>query len=152
MTVGHWDLCDKYATGVPKIKKIRENISLGTWNVRTFRPAGKLEELIHGMDKYHWNILGLCEMRWKTFGEMSTDDRHKVYFGGEEVRQEYGVGFFVQRDIVSAVLGYRPASSRLISIRLRAAPFNISIIQVYAPIFGHNDDEVDHFYSNSRKP
>ena len=52
-----------------KIKKIRgrENISVGTWNVRTLRPAGKLEELTHGMDKYHWNILGLCEMRWKNF-------------------------------------------------------------------------------------
>ena len=35
---------DKYATGVPKIKKIRgrENIAVGTWNVRTLRPAGNL--------------------------------------------------------------------------------------------------------------
>ena len=37
-------------------------------------------------------------------------------------------------------------SSRLISIRLRAAPFNITIIQVYAPTSGHDDSEVDHFY------
>ena len=58
---------DKYATGVPKIRKIRgrENIAVGTWNVRTLRPAGKLEQLTHAMSKYHWNIVGLCEMRWK---------------------------------------------------------------------------------------
>ena len=85
-------------------------------------------------------------MRWKNFGEMSTDDGHKVYFSGEEDRYEYGVGFLVHKDEVDAVLGCRPVSSRLISIRLRAAPFHITIIQVYAPISGHDDIEVDHFY------
>ena len=33
-------------------------------------------------------------MRWKNFGEMSTDDGHKVYFSGEEDRHSYGFGFF----------------------------------------------------------
>ena len=40
----------------------------------------------------------------------------------------------------------RSVSSRLISIRLRAAPFNITSIQVYASTSGHDDSEVDHFY------
>ena len=79
-------------------------------------------------------------------GEMSTDDGHKVYFSGEEGKHEYGVGFLVHKDVVGAVLGCQPVSSRLISIRLRAAPFNITIIQVYAPTSGHDDSEVDHFY------
>ena len=77
---------------------------------------------------------------------MSTDDGHKVYFSGEEDRHEYGVGFLVHKDVVDAVLGCRPVSSRLISIRPRAAPFNITIIQAYAPTSGHDDSEVDHFY------
>ena len=80
------------------------------------------------------------------FGEMSTDDGHNVYFSGEEDRHEYGVGFLVYKDVVDAVLGCRPVSSRLISIRVRAAPFNITIIQVYVPTSGHDDSEVDHFY------
>ena len=135
-TVRYRDVGDKYVTGVPKIKKIRgrENIAVGTWNVRTLRPAGKLEQLTHAMSRYHWNIVGLCEMRWKNFGEMSTDDGHKVYFSGEEGKHEYGVGFLVHKDVVGAVLGCQPVSSRLISIRLRAAPFNITIIQVYTVI------------------
>ena len=29
---------------------------------------------------------------------------------------------------------------------LRVAPFNITIIQVNAPTFGHDDSVVDHFY------
>ena len=118
---------DKYATGVPKIKKIRgrQNIS-----VRTLRSAGKLEQLTHAISRYHWNIVGLREIRWKNFGEMSTDDGYKVYFSEEEDRHEYGVGFLVHKHVVDAVLGCQPDSSRLISIRLRAAPFNITIIQV----------------------
>ena len=40
------------------------NISIGTWNVRTLRPPGRLEELIHEMRRYHWSVLGLCEERW----------------------------------------------------------------------------------------
>ena len=47
---------------------------------------------------------------------------------------------------MDAVLGCRPVSSRLISIRLRAAPFNITIIQVYAPTSGHDDRGANHFY------
>ena len=90
-------------------------------------------------------------MRWKNFGEMSTNDGHKVYFSGEEDRHEYGVGFLVHKDIVDAVLRWRPVSSRLISIRLRAAPFNITIMQVYAPTSGHDDSEVDHFFQQLQK-
>ena len=90
--------------------------------------------------------MGFCEMRWKNFGDMSTDDGHKVYFSGEEGKHEYRVGFLVHKDVVGAVLGCQPVSSRLISIRLRAAPFNITIVQVYAPTSGHDDSEVDHFY------
>ena len=82
----------------------------------------------------------------KTLVRWSTDDGHKVYFSEEEDRHEYGVGFLVHKDVVNAVLGCRPVSSRLISISLRAAPFNITIIQIYAPTSGHDDSEVDHFY------
>ena len=43
-TVRHRGVGDKYATGIPMIKKSRgrEYISVGTRNVRTLRPAGKL--------------------------------------------------------------------------------------------------------------
>ena len=98
------------------------------------------------MSRYHWNIVGLCEMHWKNLGEVSTDDGHKVYFSGEEDRHGYGVEFLVHKDVVDAVVGCRPVSSRLISIRMRAAPCNITIIQVYAPTSGHDDSEFDHFY------
>ena len=52
----------------------------------------------------------------------------------------------MHKDIASAALECQPVSSRLISIRQGAAPFNITIIQVYAPRSSHDDNEVNHFY------
>ena len=67
-TVRHRDVGDMYATGVPKIKKIigRENIAVGTWNVRTLRPAGKLEQLTHEQIslEHIWALRDALEKRW----------------------------------------------------------------------------------------
>ena len=38
-------------------------------------------------------------------------------------------------------MGCRPVSSRLITIHLRASPFNITIIQAYTPTSDYNDDK-----------
>ena len=93
------------------------------------------------MDKYRWNILGLCEMRCKNFGETTTEEGHKVFFSGKEDKHEHGVGFHVHKDIVNTVMGCRPVSSRLITIRLRAVLFNITIVQAYAPTSDYDDNE-----------
>ena len=50
----------------------------------TLSPSGKFEELTHTMGGYPWNILEFCEMPWKNFGVMSTNDGHKVYFSEEK--------------------------------------------------------------------
>ena len=93
------------------------------------------------MDRYRWNILGLCEMRWKNVGETTTEEGHKVFFSGKEDKHEHGVGFLVHKDIVNTVMGCRPVSSRLITIRLRAVPFNITIVQVHAPTSDYDGNE-----------
>ena len=81
--------------------------------MRTLRRAEKLEEPTHAISRCHWNILGLCEMRWKNFGEMSTNGGgHKVYFNGEEDRHEYEIGILVHKNMGSAVFGCQPVSSR----------------------------------------
>ena len=98
------------------------------------------------MDRYRWNILRICYMRWKNFDETTTDGRHKVFFGGKEDKHELGVGFLVHKDIVNTVMGCRPVSSRLITIRLRELPFNITIVPVYAPTTDRDDNEIEELY------
>ena len=95
------------------------------------------------MDRYRWNILGLCEMRWKNFDETTTEKGHKVFFSGKEGKHEHGVGFLVHKDIVITVMGCRPVSSRLITIRQTAVSFNITVIQTYAPTSDYDESEIE---------
>ena len=70
---------------------------------------------------------------------------HKVFFRGKEDKHEHGVGFLVHKDTVNTVMGCRPVSSKLITIRLRAFPLNITIVQAYALASDYDDDEVEEF-------
>ena len=85
-------------------------------------------------------------MRWKNFCETTTEEGLKVFFSGEEDKHEYGIGFLVHKDILNTVMGCRPVSSRLFTIRLRAVPFNITIVQAYAPTSDNDDNEKEEFY------
>ena len=69
-----------------------------------------------------------------------------MYFSRKEDKHEQGLGFLVHNDIVKNVIGCRPILSRLMTVWLRASPFNIIIIQVYAPTSSYDDSEVDEFY------
>ena len=113
--------------------------------MRSLRAVGKVEVLTHEMKKYRWNILGLCEVRWKDFGETSTPEGHKLFFSGREDRHEHGVGCLIYKDTVNAIMACRLVSSRLITIRLKASPFNITIIQTYTQTTDY-DDDIDNFY------
>ena len=150
LSVDRQDGGDKWNTGgkIGPLNRLctRDNITIGTWNVRTLAADGKLEELAHEMEHYRWNILGISELRWKGLGETNTDKGNKLYFCGRDDRHEHGVGFLVHRNTLSNVMGCCPISSRLITIRLRAAPFNITIIQAYAPTADYSDSEVEDFY------
>ena len=151
ITLKHQDRNGKSATGVTrdnkdKISAWRNNIVVGTWNVRTLNTPGKVEELTHTLNRYKWNVLGLCEMKWKGMGETTTHEGDKIYFNGREDRHEEGVGFLVHKNTISAEMGCRPASSKLITIRLRASPFNFTIVQVYAPTTTHSVEEIEDFY------
>ena len=48
----HQDGGVKYATGASSKIHGRDNITIGIWNTRTLRAAGKLQELAHEVDRY----------------------------------------------------------------------------------------------------
>ena len=52
----------------------------------------------------------------------------------------------MHKNTVNCVMTCCPISSRLITIRLRVSPFNITIIQAYAPTSNYRDDDVEYFY------
>ena len=134
-----------------KIIRARSNITIGTWIARTLKDVGKLEELQHEMKRYNWNILGLCESRLLKAGEKGTQEGHRLFWSGQDNIHEQGVGLLVHKNTVNCVIDCCPISNRLITIRLRAKPFNITIIQAYAPISAYSNEAVEVFYAELRK-
>ena len=89
---------------------------------------------------HHWT-------QWdeKNFGETTTEEGHNVFFSGKEDKHERDAGFLIHKDITNTVMGCRPVSRRLITIRLRAFPFNITIEKTYTPTSTYNDNEIKDF-------
>ena len=54
----------------------------------------------------------------------------------------------VNKRIWNAVLGYNIKNDRMISVRFQGKPFNITVIQVYAPISNAEEAEVEQFYED----
>ena len=75
--------------------------------------------------------------------EFNSDD-HYIYYCGQESLRRNGVAIMVNRRVQNAVLGYSLKSDRMISVHLQGKPFNITVIQVYAPTSNPEEAEVDH--------
>ena len=64
--------------------------------------------------------------------EFNSDD-HYTYYCGQEPLRRNGVALVVDRRVQNAVLGCNLKNDRMISIHFQGKPFNIMVIQVYAP-------------------
>ena len=54
----------------------------------------------------------------------------------------------VNKRVQNAVLGYNLKNNRMISVRFQGKPFNITVIQVYAPTSNAEEAEVERFYED----
>ena len=78
------------------------------------------------------DILGINELKWTGMGEFNVDD-HYIYQCGQESLRRNGVTIIVNKRVQNAVLGCNLKNDRIISVRFQGKPFNITVIQVYAP-------------------
>ena len=127
--------------------KLRNVTRFGTWNVRTMLQTGNLELLIRETHRCKVELLGISEMRWSGKGHFTTTEDYVVYYSGNEKGGSNGVAFLASQHISKHVLGYNPVSDRIITIRLQGNPFNVSVVQVYAPTSAAADADMDNFYS-----
>ena len=80
-------------------------------------------------------------------GEFNSDDNYIYYCGQESLRRKK-VAFIVKKRVRNAVVGCNLKNDRMISIRFQGKPFNITVIQVYAPTSNTEEAEVEWFYEN----
>ena len=108
---------------------------------------GKLEVVKQEMARVNINILGISELKWTGMGEFNSDD-HYIYYGGQESLRRNGVAIMVNKRVQNAVLVCSLKNERMISVRFQGKPFNITVIQAYAPISNTKEAEVEWFYED----
>ena len=80
-------------------------------------------------------------------GEFSSDD-HYIYYCGQESLRRNGVAIIVNKRVGNAVLEYNLKNDRMISVRFQGKPFNITVMQVYAPTSNAEEAEVERFFED----
>ena len=108
---------------------------------------GKLEVVKQEMARVNINILGISELKWTGMGEFNSDD-HYIYFCGQESLRRNGVAILANERVQNAILGCNLKNDRIISVHFQGKPFNITVIQVYAPTSNTEEAEVERFYED----
>ena len=129
-----------------KVRCCKERYCIGTWNVRSMN-QGKLEVVRQEMARVNIDTLGISELKWTGTGEFNSDDHYIYYYGQESLRRN-GVAIIVNKRVQNAVLGCSLKNDRMISVRFQGKPFNIIVIQVYAPTSNAKEAEVEQFYED----
>ena len=99
------------------------------------------------MARVNVDILGISELKWTGMGEFNSDDHYICYCRQESLRRN-GVAIMVNKRVRNAVFGCNLKNERMISVRLQGKPFNITVIQVYAPTSNAEEAEVEQFYED----
>ena len=102
---------------------------------------GKLELVKQEMSRMNIDILAISELKWTGMGEFNSDD-HYIYYCGQESLRRNGIAIIVKKRILTAVLGCSLKNDRMISVCFQGKPFNITVIQVYAPTTNAKEVEV----------
>ena len=120
---------------------------IGTQNVQSMN-QGKLDVVKQKMAKANIYILGISELKWTGMDEFNSDD-HFIYYCGKESLRRTGVALIVNKRVQNAVLGCNLRNNRMILVNFQDKPFNITIIQVYAPT---TNAEAELFYEDLHRP
>ena len=94
------------------------------------------------MARVNVDILGISELKWTGMGEFNSDD-HYIYYCGQEALRRNGVAIIVNKRVQKTVLGCNLKNNGRVSVHSQGKPFNITVIQVYAPTSKAEETEVD---------
>ena len=108
---------------------------------------GKLEGVKQEMARVNIDILGISELKWTGICEFNSDD-HYIYYCGQESLRRNGVAIMINKRVRNTVLRCSLTNGSLLSVHFGGNPFNIMVIQVYAPTSNAEEAEVVRFYED----
>ena len=108
---------------------------------------GKLEVVKQEMVRVNVDILGISKLKWTGMGGFNSDDHYIYYYGQESLRRN-GLAIMNNKRVWNSVLGCNLKNDRMISVQFQGKPFNITVIQVYAPTSNAEEAEIERFYED----
>ena len=92
----------------------------------------KLDMVREETERVNINILGISQLKWTGVGKFNSGD-HYIYNCRQESLRRKGVAIIDNKRLQNAVLGCNLKNDRMISVHHQGKPFNIMVIQIYAP-------------------
>jgi len=111
--------------------------------------SGILKVLEKELNSYRLEILGLSEIKWNGFGEITTQEGNVLIYSGqkdENRTRRAGVGILMTNRAKKGLMDWKPISERIITARFKTKVRNITIVQCYAPTEEASEEEKEAYY------
>ena len=108
---------------------------------------GKLDMIKQEMVRINIDILGMSELKWTGVDGFNSDN-HYIFHCGQEFHRRNRVTLTVSKRVWNALLWCNLKNDRMILVHFQSKPFNMTVIQVYAPTTNPEEAEVDQFYED----
>jgi hypothetical protein len=137
------------ADGGKESRRCTKPYAMGTWNVRGMS-LGKLDIVKQEMQRTRTDIVGISELHWIGSGEFVSGE-YTLYFSGNEKLKRNGVAFMANKRISSCVVNPKYISDRVMTIRIKGKPLNVTVILLYAPTTDATKQDIEQFYATVQR-
>ena len=130
----------------------KEILKIATYKVRTLSKDEHVQELEEELKETNikWDVTGLGEIRRKEEGFTTLQSGHLLYHSKANNGQA-GVGFIIKKTWKDNITRVNNISPRVAELVLRITRYKLKIVQIYAPMTSHSEDEINIFYNDIGK-
>jgi len=108
--VPHSDLRAGTVSGGSK-NRIKKDLRIGTWTVRTLYQTGALQVAVHETEKYELDILAIQEFGGRV--KIASDRASKLSTTGKQPH-DFGIGFLIKNSMLQTIQNIEFVNKRLI--------------------------------------
>ena len=119
----------------PDLLNPESKLRIGCWNVRALYQAGKLKQVVRGMENYKIEVLCVSEARW-------------INSGRRRLLQVTPYSSLVAQITIvqKTILEWKPINDRFLKARFNSKFVKMTVIVCYAPTEDAEEEITDEFY------